>query len=68
MCTIWRRDKIFGKPVYSEYVDERPVSFSDITFEKNAGIDDGNNEKTYNEDEHQENRDIEGIAELVSWA
>ena len=68
LCTIWRRDKIFGKPVYSEYVDERPVPFSDIIFEANAGIDDSNNEKTRDEDEYRENRDIEGIAEPVPWA
>lgn len=52
LCNIWQRDKVFGKSVYSEYIDEQPAPLSDVTFEANMEIDNGNN----------------GITELVPWA
>ncbi|CAI2198076.1 13129_t:CDS:2, partial [Funneliformis geosporum] len=45
------QEKIFGKSVYSEYIDEQPVPLLDVTFKTNAGIDDSNNK----------------IAEQVPW-
>ncbi|CAG8792100.1 9779_t:CDS:1, partial [Dentiscutata erythropus] len=36
LCTIWQYDKIFGRPVYCEYIDKQPMPFLDVVFEKNA--------------------------------
>ncbi|CAG8812495.1 5809_t:CDS:1 [Cetraspora pellucida] len=64
LCNIWQRDKIFGKPVYCEYVDEESMPFSDVVFETNLGC---NNEKANDEYEEPEVGNVEDT-EQVLWA